>query len=170
MGDATAPPTPSAVNTPYDIEEAINELVLDAGPVFFEHLQNWGAATVPDTLPARMHVRFGPEVRTRKSPKGVQYCIGFGSKRVTSLLDLKFVWYLQGTPKRSPPFAPLDPLSTPLPKAPRMRMYCGYGHGLPTERAYHYKHDKCDDDQSPASQLEAHPQVSLGQVLTPPVS
>ena len=62
-------------------------------------------------------------------------------------LSWKYVFYLQGTPERSPPFAPLDPLSTPLPKAPRMRVYCGYGHGLPTERAYHYKHDKCDDDQ-----------------------
>ena len=34
----------------------------------------------------------------------------------------------------------VDPLNTPLPRAPRMRLYCGYGHGIPTERAYHYRH------------------------------
>ena len=45
-----------------------------------------------------------------------------------------------------------DPLTTPLPKAPRMRLYCAYGHGLPTERAYHYKHIRLplEEDQCPA--------------------
>jgi len=34
-----------------------------------------------------------------------------------------------------------DPAATQLPKAPSMRIYCVYGVGLPTERAYHYKVD-----------------------------
>lgn len=53
-----------------------------------------------------------------------------------------------------------NPLTTPLPKAPRMRLYCAYGHGLPSERAYHYKHIRLplEEDQCPA--------VGLGTDLT----
>lgn len=60
----------------------------------------------------------------------------------------------------------MDPLVTPLPHAPRMRMYCGYGHGLPTERAYHYRYDSLglESDQCPASEPEGNPGVALGQV------
>ncbi|EED96074.1 Phospholipid:diacylglycerol acyltransferase, partial [Thalassiosira pseudonana CCMP1335] len=36
-----------------------------------------------------------------------------------------------------------DPVATPLPRAPSLKIYCIYGVGLPTERAYHYKVD-CD--------------------------
>lgn len=59
-----------------------------------------------------------------------------------------------------------DPMTTPLPRAPRMRLYCGYGHGLPTERAYHYRYDSSglEPEQCPAWQLEASPRISLGQV------
>ena len=32
-----------------------------------------------------------------------------------------------------------DPLATPLPRAPSMKIYCLYGTGLPTERQYYYK-------------------------------
>jgi hypothetical protein len=54
-----------------------------------------------------------------------------------------------------------NPLTTPLPNAPNMRLYCSYGHGLPTERAYHYKHIwlDLDDDQCPA--------VGIGTDLCP---
>ncbi len=31
-----------------------------------------------------------------------------------------------------------NPLNTPLPKAPSMAIYCLYGTGAPTERAYRY--------------------------------
>lgn len=60
----------------------------------------------------------------------------------------------------------LDPLTTPLPKAPRMRLYCGYGHRLATERAYHYRYDSFGilPEQCPAGKLEASSRVSLGQV------
>lgn len=49
-----------------------------------------------------------------------------------------------------------DPLKTPLPAAPSMRLYCGYGHGIATERAYHYHHSPilCEDQQCPAGMLE----------------
>lgn len=57
-----------------------------------------------------------------------------------------------------------DPVATPLPRAPSLKIYCIYGVGLPTERAYHYKVD-CDkaaelgscrtsqvqDDETPSS-------------------
>lgn len=33
-----------------------------------------------------------------------------------------------------------SPLECPLPKAPSLRMFCMYGVGIPTERAYHYQH------------------------------
>ena len=35
----------------------------------------------------------------------------------------------------------INPLETRLPKAPNMKIYCFYGIGKPTERAYYYKHD-----------------------------
>lgn len=49
-----------------------------------------------------------------------------------------------------------DPLETPLPAAPSMRMYCGYGHGIATERAYHYRHSPvlCERGQCPVGMLE----------------
>jgi Lecithin:cholesterol acyltransferase len=58
------------------------------------------------------------------------------------------------------------PMNTPLPNAPRMRLYCGYGHGLPTERAYHYRYDSSglEPDQCPAAKLESNPKISMGQV------
>ena len=31
-----------------------------------------------------------------------------------------------------------NPLKCPLPKAPSLQMFCMYGVGMPTERAYHY--------------------------------
>ena len=31
-----------------------------------------------------------------------------------------------------------NPLQCPLPKAPSMKLYCMYGVGIPTERAYSY--------------------------------
>lgn len=31
-----------------------------------------------------------------------------------------------------------NPLKCPLPKAPSLKLYCMYGHGMPTERAYSY--------------------------------
>mmetsp|Transcript_40807 Transcript_40807/g.74699 ORF Transcript_40807/g.74699 Transcript_40807/m.74699 type:complete len:742 (-) Transcript_40807:37-2262(-) len=32
-----------------------------------------------------------------------------------------------------------DPIATPLPRAPSLKIYCLYGTGLPTERSYYYK-------------------------------
>eukprot|EP00878_Enallax_costatus_P008458 GHUV01008840.1.p1 GENE.GHUV01008840.1~~GHUV01008840.1.p1 ORF type:complete len:707 (+),score=149.19 GHUV01008840.1:1658-3778(+) len=33
---------------------------------------------------------------------------------------------------------PVNPVTTPLPKAPNFKLYCFYGIGVPTERCYHY--------------------------------
>jgi hypothetical protein len=58
------------------------------------------------------------------------------------------------------------PLNTPLPKAPKMRIYCGYGHGVPTERAYHYRYDSSglEPEQCPAAGLNSNPKIAMGQV------
>jgi hypothetical protein len=48
-----------------------------------------------------------------------------------------------------------NPLTTPLPNAPRLRIYCAYGHGVRTERAYHYNHLSLplNEGQCPAMEL-----------------
>lgn len=43
-----------------------------------------------------------------------------------------------------------DPTKTPLPRAPSLRIYCFYGTGIDTERAYYYKgNDEQDGDDLP---------------------
>ncbi|KAJ4303237.1 phospholipid:diacylglycerol acyltransferase [Kalmusia sp. IMI 367209] len=42
----------------------------------------------------------------------------------------------------------INPLETRLPRAPNLKIYCFYGVGKPTERAYYYR-----DDQDPLSKL-----------------
>merc|ERR1712157_164383 len=41
-----------------------------------------------------------------------------------------------------------DPTTTPLPKAPSLRIYCMYGTGIPTESAYYYKPNTDTDDNT----------------------
>lgn len=41
-----------------------------------------------------------------------------------------------------------DPISTPLPRAPSMKIYCLYGTGIPTERSYFYKVSCGDFDRT----------------------
>jgi hypothetical protein len=55
-------------------------------------------------------------------------------------------------------------MTTPLPNAPNMRIYCAYGHGLQTERAYVYKHEQpqYQADQCPAGNVDT--EVNAGQV------
>ncbi|KAF2227676.1 Phospholipid:diacylglycerol acyltransferase [Elsinoe ampelina] len=53
----------------------------------------------------------------------------------------------------------INPLETRLPKAPNMRIYCFYGVGKPTERAYYYHHE---------SILGAGVNVSIDTSLTMP--
>lgn len=43
-----------------------------------------------------------------------------------------------------------DPLSTPLPYAPSMKLYCLYGAGIPTERAYFYKQTQPTSGRAPS--------------------
>lgn len=50
-----------------------------------------------------------------------------GLKKRSSSTDKQMHWH--------------DPAATQLPKAPSMRIYCVYGVGIPTERAYFYKVD-----------------------------
>ncbi|PNS14358.1 hypothetical protein CAC42_6871 [Sphaceloma murrayae] len=53
----------------------------------------------------------------------------------------------------------VNPLETRLPRAPNMRIYCFYGVGKPTERAYYYRHE---------SGLGAGVNVSIDTTLTMP--
>ncbi|CAG8592849.1 4055_t:CDS:10 [Dentiscutata heterogama] len=41
-----------------------------------------------------------------------------------------------------------NPLESQLPYAPNMKIYCLYGWGKETERAYHYMHDHLDSDEN----------------------
>lgn len=45
---------------------------------------------------------------------------------------------LEAAAPPGPPVRAVDSTTTPLPKAPSLRVYCLYGTGAPTERAYHY--------------------------------
>mmetsp|Transcript_26052 Transcript_26052/g.53809 ORF Transcript_26052/g.53809 Transcript_26052/m.53809 type:complete len:755 (+) Transcript_26052:198-2462(+) len=56
-----------------------------------------------------------------------------GFKKRTPAKEMKKHWH--------------DPTAVPLPRAPSMKIYCLYGTGIPTERAYYYKVacDKLDD-------------------------
>ncbi|KAF2102226.1 LACT-domain-containing protein [Rhizodiscina lignyota] len=51
----------------------------------------------------------------------------------------------------------INPLETRLPLAPHLKIYCFYGHGKPTERAYFYR-----EDQDPTSNLN----VTIDTTLT----
>lgn len=52
----------------------------------------------------------------------------------------------------------INPLETRLPLAPNLKIYCFYGTGKPTERAYFYK-----DDQDPSSTLNVTIDTGLTQ-------
>jgi hypothetical protein len=58
-----------------------------------------------------------------------------------------------------------DPLTTPLPCAPNLHVYCAYGHSLPTERGYFYKHKppSLEPEQCPSGSLAAASRLTLGQ-------
>jgi len=51
-----------------------------------------------------------------------------------------------------------DPIATPLPRAPSMKVYCLYGTGIPTERSYYYK-VSCD-------KLEGTPSIDHNETCT----
>ena len=50
-----------------------------------------------------------------------------------------------------------DPTVTPLPHAPNLRIYCVYGHGIPTERSYYYRRGK----MSGSSDTEVEPPIVM---------
>mmetsp|Transcript_24034 Transcript_24034/g.50322 ORF Transcript_24034/g.50322 Transcript_24034/m.50322 type:complete len:755 (+) Transcript_24034:173-2437(+) len=52
-----------------------------------------------------------------------------------------------------------DPLATPLPLAPSLKIYCLYGTGIPTERSYYYK-VSCD-------KLEGNSNINQNQTSCP---
>lgn len=51
-----------------------------------------------------------------------------------------------------------DPTKTPLPKAPNMKIYCMYGVGIETERAFFYKKnvEDCTSDESECTASRVH--------------
>ena len=49
-----------------------------------------------------------------------------------------------------------DPLTAPLPRAPNLKIYCLYGVGKPTERAYHYVHRPGQSDRPFALDVSVH--------------
>lgn len=42
-----------------DIEQAVGELIKDAGPVFAHHVQHWSQATVPENVSEQLDELFG---------------------------------------------------------------------------------------------------------------
>jgi hypothetical protein len=62
----------------------------------------------------------------------------------------------------------VDPLTYPLPAAPSMRLYCFYGVGIPTERAYHYLNaTAAASTKSTAPEAEAADAQPVGCALLP---
>ena len=49
-----------------------------------------------------------------------------------------------------------DPLTAPLPRAPNLKIYCLYGVGKPTERAYHYVHRPGQPERPFALDVSVH--------------
>ncbi|KAL7559038.1 hypothetical protein ACA910_016380 [Epithemia clementina (nom. ined.)] len=91
---------------------------------------------------------------------------GYGSKLANAQL-----YRLYGSPSnplanRNSEPAWHDPTQTPLPHAPNMRIYCLYGVGRPTERAYHYKLNRPDQGQGSSDDQSNHLNTSL---LQPPL-
>jgi len=65
-----------------------------------------------------------------------------------------------------------DPTRTPLPRAPNMRIYCLYGTGLDTERAYYYRHNyavTASIDNGQTGSANAASTWSYNQTDEPPV-
>jgi hypothetical protein len=54
-----------------------------------------------------------------------------------------------------------DPTVTPLPYAPNMKIYCLYGTGLDTERAYYYRRNIVSDDETAASANVTDPVLKM---------
>lgn len=54
-----------------------------------------------------------------------------------------------------------DPTKTPLPYAPNMEIYCLYGVGVGTERAYYYKRNFAENGESTADPSHGDPPVIL---------
>jgi phospholipid:diacylglycerol acyltransferase len=54
-----------------------------------------------------------------------------------------------------------DPSRTPLPHAPSMKIFCMYGVGLPTERAYYYKINHAGESGNATADIGADPAFVL---------
>ncbi|KAF2436176.1 lecithin,cholesterol acyltransferase /Acyl-ceramide synthase [Tothia fuscella] len=118
----------------------------------------WGNATwAPDDLPDQKH-SFGTFIRWKETNTTEKRRNNF---TVTESLDFLFSeseqWYKDlvlssyshgiahnTATVESNQFIPakwINPLETRLPLAPNLKIYCFYGIGKPTERAYYYKND-----------------------------
>ena len=90
---------------------------------------------------ADLHI---PESRKWSMTETIQYLMQKdqsegGSYHAVYSLDTKEGWKKKGKDHRFWS----DPIASPLPKAPSLKIYCLYGTGLETERSYHYK-VQCD--------------------------
>ena len=59
-----------------------------------------------------------------------------------------------------------NPLLTPLPHAPHMRIYCMYGVGIPTERAYHYTNRTAALNVNVNANVNPNPKPNLNSPTT----
>lgn len=161
-------------------EAVVAEIIKDAGPTFLRHVRNWSGAKLPDderditegfcprhcngndTLPAEATIDLdAADPTTDWWPEQLvawaQTAFGDGAP--------VFPRTTEGRHFRAP-----NPLDKPLPNAPNLRIYCGYGYGLASERAFHYRHfravetgDAAEADVAAIKNTEiAQSQISAG--------
>ncbi|KAF5843873.1 Lecithin:cholesterol acyltransferase-domain-containing protein, partial [Dunaliella salina] len=118
-----------------DIRQAIDTALEAAGPLYRAHYAEWGAVHQHSANVMRGIVGAGNTIADailRRIAGTVQQAQSAALGSQTS----------EGMRTSMPDKLPLFPnaLTTPLPPAPSVKIFCMYGTGLPTERAYHYLH------------------------------
>jgi phospholipid:diacylglycerol acyltransferase len=88
------------------------------------------------------------------------FLIGFGAARGHEVANPKMV-SVYGDDEKPSSRTWHDPTRTPLPYAPNMKIYCMYGVGVATERAYYYQgnREEAKDEAGPGQDLQEPPVV-----------
>eukprot|EP00892_Ulva_mutabilis_P006675 jgi/Ulvmu1/437/UM001_0444.1 len=148
-----------------DAVSGVAEIVKDAGPMYLHHVKHWSAAELPHNITEMLEYRFGQGEEELLAAVQKPWDGPTARSQATSERSGQ---RLQPQHARRASVPHYDPLATPLPAAPGLRLYCGYGHGIATERAYHYRHSPvlCEEEQCPAGMLEtdlSNTQIAAGK-------